>query len=61
MRREHTSARTLAVGVVVPVHNEQELLGSALASITDAFDALSHGSWILSFDPPKDPGEFSKW
>jgi len=47
MKREHTSARTLAVGVVVPVHNEQELLGSALASLTDAFDELSHGSLLL--------------
>ena len=47
MRREHTGARTLAVGVVVPVHNEQELLGSALASLTDAFDELSQGSLLL--------------
>jgi len=47
MRRERTSARTLAVGVVVPVHNEQELLGSALASLTHAFDELSHGSLLL--------------
>jgi len=42
MKREPTSlARTLAVGVVVPVHNEQELLGSALASLVDAFDRLN--------------------
>lgn len=42
MKREPTSlARTLAVGVVVPVHNEQELLGFALASLLDAFDRLS--------------------
>jgi len=47
MKQEHTSARTLAVGVVVPVHNEQALLGSALASLTDAFDELSHGSLLL--------------
>ena len=47
MKQEHTSVRTLAVGVVVPVHNEQELLGSALASLTDAFDELSHGSLLL--------------
>jgi glycosyltransferase involved in cell wall biosynthesis len=47
MKREHTSARTLAVGVVMPVHNEQELLGSALASLTDAFDELSQGSLLL--------------
>jgi len=47
MKHEHTSARTLAVGVVVPVHNEQELLGSALASLTDAFDELSQGSLLL--------------
>jgi len=48
MKRERTSARTLAVGVVMPVHNEQELLGSALESLSDAFDELSHGSLLLS-------------
>jgi glycosyltransferase involved in cell wall biosynthesis len=48
MKREHTSARTLAVGVVMPVHNEQELLGLALASVTDAFEELRPGSLFLS-------------
>src|ERR1019366_8171929 len=47
MKREHASAGTLAVGVVMPVDNEQELLGSALASLTDAFDELSHGTLLL--------------
>ena len=47
MRCEPTSfARTLAVGVVVPVHNEQESLGSALAALTHAFEQLSR--WNLS-------------
>src|SRR5674476_546794 len=47
MRCEPTSlARTLAVGVVVPVHNEQESLGSALAALTQAFEQLSQ--WDLS-------------
>lgn len=32
--------RTLAVGVVVPVHNEEELLGAALASLNDSFAEL---------------------
>jgi hypothetical protein len=39
-------ARTVAVGVVLPVHNEQELLGSALASLVEAFDQLSR--WELA-------------
>jgi hypothetical protein len=48
MKREPTAfARTLAVGVVIPVHNEQELLGSALASLADAFDQLSHGELAM--------------
>jgi glycosyltransferase involved in cell wall biosynthesis len=34
------SSRTLAVGVVIPVHNEEELLGAALASLADAFTDL---------------------
>jgi hypothetical protein len=47
MRCELTSvARTLAVGVVVPVHNEQESLGSAFAALTHAFERLSR--WNLS-------------
>jgi len=33
-------ARTLAVGVVIPVHNEEELLGASLASLADAFADL---------------------
>ena len=42
MKCEPTSfARTLAVGVVVPVHNEQELLGDALAALYRAFEQLS--------------------
>jgi len=40
-------ARTLAVGVVVPVHNEQELLGAALAALANAFDQLSRGNLLL--------------
>jgi glycosyltransferase involved in cell wall biosynthesis len=49
MKREPRAfSRTLAVGVVIPVHNEQELLGSALASLTDAFDQLSHGELAMS-------------
>jgi glycosyltransferase involved in cell wall biosynthesis len=32
--------RTLAVGVVIPVHDEEELLGAALASLADAFADL---------------------
>ena len=47
MRCEPTSfARTLAVGVVVPVHNEQESMGSAFAALTHAFERLSR--WNLS-------------
>lgn len=34
------NGRTLAVGVVIPVHNEEELLGAALASLVDAFTNL---------------------
>jgi len=38
------SRRTLAVGVVIPVHNEEELLGAALASLAGAFtDLLGQG------------------
>ena len=40
MREPVVFARTLAVGVVIPVHNEEELLGFALASLVDAFDQL---------------------
>jgi len=47
MKREVISARTLAVGVVMPVHNEQELLGKALASLSNAFGGLIHGSLLL--------------
>ncbi|HVB51616.1 MAG TPA: glycosyltransferase [Acidimicrobiales bacterium] len=47
MKREVISARTLAVGVVMPVHNEQELLGKALASLSNAFGELNHGSLLL--------------
>lgn len=36
-------ARTQAVGVVMPVHNEQELLGAALSSLASAFGGL--GEW----------------
>lgn len=32
--------RTLAVGVVVPVHNEEELLGAALTSLNESFVEL---------------------
>jgi glycosyltransferase involved in cell wall biosynthesis len=32
--------RTLAVGVVIPVHNEEELLGAALASLNESFAEL---------------------
>jgi hypothetical protein len=47
MRCEPTSlTRTLAVGVVVPVHNEEESLGFALAALTQAFEQLSR--WNLS-------------
>lgn len=46
MRAQTSLSRTLAVGVVVPVHNEHELLGSALAALTNAFDHLS--PWDLS-------------
>ena len=34
--------RTKAVGVLVPVHNEEELLGSALAAIERAFSEVMH-------------------
>lgn len=34
------SDRTLAVGVVIPVHNEEELLAAALTSLSEAFDEL---------------------
>jgi glycosyltransferase involved in cell wall biosynthesis len=34
--------RTRAVGVVVPVHNEEELLGPALAAIARAFSEVTH-------------------
>ena len=33
--------RTAAVGVVVPVHNEQELLAASLRSLVDAFEEVS--------------------
>jgi glycosyltransferase involved in cell wall biosynthesis len=46
-REPRAFARTRAVGVVLPVHNEQELLGSALASLADAFDQLSHGELAM--------------
>lgn len=35
--------RTLAVGVVVPVHNEQQLLGAALGSLENAFADMRQG------------------
>jgi glycosyltransferase involved in cell wall biosynthesis len=35
--------RTKAVGVVVPVHNEEELLGPALGAIERAFSEVMHG------------------
>lgn len=34
--------RTKAVGVLVPVHNEEQLLGSALAAIERAFSEVMH-------------------
>ena len=34
--------RTRAVGVVVPVHNEEEHLGCALAAIDRAFSEVMH-------------------
>jgi glycosyltransferase involved in cell wall biosynthesis len=43
---ETTLVRTAAVGVVVPVHNEQKLLGASLASLVGAFDELRQ--WNLS-------------
>lgn len=43
---ETTLVRTSAVGVVVPVHNEQTLLGASLASLVAAFDELRR--WNLS-------------
>ena len=45
-RAPRALARTVAVGVVLPVHNEQELLGSALASLVEAFEQLSR--WELA-------------
>lgn len=47
MRAPTSLIRTLAVGVVVPVHNEQELLGAALAALSNAFDELSRGEVSL--------------
>jgi hypothetical protein len=48
MSCESTSvARTLAVGVVVPVHNEQESLGSAFAALTHAFEQLNRWKLFL--------------
>ncbi|MHB8380404.1 MAG: glycosyltransferase family 2 protein [Acidimicrobiales bacterium] len=41
MSRDASRRRTEAVGVVVPVHNEQELLAAALESLVGAFDELS--------------------
>lgn len=41
MNRDRSgSARTCAVGVVVPVHDEQELLGDALTALGRAFEQL---------------------
>ena len=40
--------RTSAVGVVVPVHNEQSLLAEALRSLVEAFDELSQ--WDVSLN-----------
>lgn len=40
MTFETTLIRTAALGVVVPVHNEQELLAAALSSLVDAFDEV---------------------
>lgn len=37
---EDSPLRTLAVGVVLPVHNEEELVQQALTSLDDAFGAL---------------------
>lgn len=42
MRRSRVPlARTSALGAVVPVHNEQELLGQSLAALTKAFNQLA--------------------
>lgn len=38
---EDAPLRTLAVGVVLPVHNEEELVQQALFSVDDAFGALN--------------------
>ena len=41
MSHENPSpSRTLAVGVVIPVHDEEELLGEALTSLSNAFAEL---------------------
>jgi glycosyltransferase involved in cell wall biosynthesis len=40
MRRVRRLERTLALGVVVPVHNEEELVCAALESVSDAINEL---------------------
>jgi glycosyltransferase involved in cell wall biosynthesis len=54
----HLLLRTRALGVVVPVHNEEELLGEALHSLADAFAELRDVSIathvVLVFDSCRD-------
>jgi hypothetical protein len=42
--KQYRASRTRALGVVVPVHNEAELLGEALSALSESFAALRDAS-----------------
>jgi glycosyltransferase involved in cell wall biosynthesis len=56
--KRHLTGRTQVVGVVVPVHNEEELLGDALNALGESFAALRNPNTlthlVLVFDACRD-------
>jgi glycosyltransferase involved in cell wall biosynthesis len=56
--RRTPSTRTQALGVVIPVHNEAELLGDAVSALGEAFAALRHVNiltrLVIVFDACRD-------
>jgi glycosyltransferase involved in cell wall biosynthesis len=63
----HRSSRTRALGVVLPVHNEEELLGEALSALGESFAALRDATiltqLVVVFDACRDnsPAVAQEW